>query len=430
MAREMKDSKILYIGLIPNNWTIARIKNITTFPVTTGAGEEAQDYSEGFLRYIRISDFDKTGEIIDEKSAYIPYEKGQSYLLEAGDILAATAGGTVGKTLLFQGLNEPACYAGYLARIKTDPTKMNNRFLLYQMRCSIMDGFRTYSVKKSTIENISASTYSNMPVIVPSIFEQQKIVRFLDIECARIDAVIEQTRASIEAYKKLKQSVIAQAVTRGIHPDCSMKNSGVEWVKEIPSNWLMVRVKRLFVETNKRSVDGSEELLTVSQYTGITPRSQKNVTMFEAETLEGYKICEVGDIAANTMWLWAGAIGVSQYFGVISPSYNIYRQKGSAYNSYFLDYLLRAVPLVEHYESLSTGIRASRLRLYPQQFLNIRFPVPPIEVQQEIVEYLNDKVIEIDKLITKKESFLSELDNYKNALIYEYVTGKKEVPAS
>jgi type I restriction enzyme S subunit len=206
-----------------------------------------------------------------------------------------------------------------------------------------------------------------------------------------------------------------------------MKDSGIEWIGEIPEEWSVIRGKGLFEEINARSEDGSEELLTVSQYTGVTPRSQKNVNMFEAETLEGYKICEIGDIAANTMWLWAGAIGVSQYRGVISPSYNIYRQKGNTYNSEYLDCLLRCVPLVQHYESLSTGIRASRLRLYPQQFLSIRFPVPPKEEQEIIVDYLSSKAIEMDRLIEKKQQFLTELESYKKSLIYEYVTGKREV---
>lgn len=206
-----------------------------------------------------------------------------------------------------------------------------------------------------------------------------------------------------------------------------MKDSGVDWIDDIPAEWSMERGKGLFVEVDNRSEDGTEELLTVSQYTGITPRSQKTVNMFEAETLEGYKICEIGDIAANTMWLWAGAIGVSKYRGVISPSYNIYRQKGTNYDTIYLDFLLRAAPLVQHYESLSTGIRASRLRLYPQQFLGIRYPVPPIDEQKEIVSFLKEKIDGMDLLIQKKEQYLSEIESYKKSLIFEYVTGKKEV---
>ena len=266
-------------------------------------------------------------------------------------------------------------------------------------------------------------------VPIPHDINQSRIATYLDEKCATIDALIDQTHASIEEYKKLKQAVITRAVTKGIRPGRKMKDSGVDWISVIPSDWRMERGKGIFREVNTRSEDGTEELLTVSQYTGITPRSQKDVTMFEAETLEGYKICEIGDIAANTMWLWAGAIGVSQYRGVISPSYNTYRQKKNAYNSLYLDYLLRTSPLVQHYESLSTGIRASRLRLYPQQFLNIQYPVPPLEEQQEIVDYLKVKAIGIDKLIEKKGKFITELESYKKSLIFEYVTGKKEVPA-
>ena len=185
----------------------------------------------------------------------------------------------------------------------------------------------------------------------------------------------------------------------------------------------------LFKESEARSTDGSEELLTVSQYTGITPRSQKNVTMFEALSLEGYKICEIGDIAANTMWLWAGAIGVSEYRGVISPSYNVYRQRGNDFIPRYLDHLLRAPMLVQEYASLSTGIRSSRLRLYPKDFLNIMFPVPPIEEQQAILDALSSKFSAVDRLIAIKQAKIEKLEQYKRSLIYEYVTGKKEVPA-
>lgn len=240
--------------------------------------------------------------------------------------------------------------------------------------------------------------------------------------------MIAATQRTIEEYKKLKQSIITEAVTHGVRGPRKMKDSGVEWIGEIPEEWEVIRGKGLFTEVDTRSTDGSEELLTVSQYTGITPRSQKNVTMFEAETLEGYKICEIGDIAANTMWLWAGAIGVSSYRGVISPSYNIYRPIGNKYVPGYLDLLLRIPPLVQHYESLSTGIRASRLRLYPQQFLGIRFIVPSVQEQQEVLCYLQHKTTEMDRLIECKQRLLTEMEAYKKSVIYEYVTGKREVP--
>lgn len=146
--------------------------------------------------------------------------------------------------------------------------------------------------------------------------------------------------------------------------------------RKYPSRWPLLRGKELFRVVDNRSERGMEELLTVSHITGITPRSQKNVTMFQAESLEGYKLCEIGDIAANTMWMWQDSIGVSKYAGLISPGYDVYRQQEDYYNPKYLDMLLREKHLVDVYHSLSTGIRPSRLRLYPDVFLTIRFPVP------------------------------------------------------
>ncbi len=167
--------------------------------------------------------------------------------------------------------------------------------------------------------------------------------------------------------------------------------------------WPLVSGKRLFKVVDERSSDGTEELLSVSHITGITPRSQKNVTMFKSESLVGYKKCAVGDIAANTMWTWQGAIGVSQYEGVISPAYNVYRQRSNNYNPRYLDMLLREKHLVDVYHSISTGIRPSRLRLYPEPFMTITLPVPPREEQDQIVRYLDWQVSKVNKLIAAKK---------------------------
>ena len=260
---------------------------------------------------------------------------------------------------------------------------------------------------------------------IPSMGEQQQILEVISEKTDKVDTLIANVEAQIEKLKDYKQSLITEVVTKGLAPTVPMKDSGVAWIGEIPAHWEIKRGKALFKETEVRSADGSEELLTVSQYTGITPRSQKNVTMFEALSLEGYKICEIGDIAANTMWLWAGAIGVSEYRGVISPSYNVYRQRGNDFIPRYLDHLLRAPMLVQEYASLSTGIRASRLRLYPKDFLNIHFPVPPLEEQQAILDALSSKCSAVDRLISIKRAKIEKL--YKRSLIYEYVTGKREV---
>lgn len=288
-------------------------------------------------------------------------------------------------------------------------------------------GYISLVCNKATIAHFTKDKFVQLPLLVLPISEQQNIVDYLNYKCTQVDTLVSNVQAQIEKLKAYKQSLITEIVTKGLDPTAPMKDSGIEWVGEIPAHWEVKRGKVLFVESDARSADGSEELLTVSQYTGITPRSQKNVNMFEALTLEGYKICDVGDIAANTMWLWAGAIGVSAYSGVISPSYNVYRQKAENFVPGYLDCLLRAPMLVQEYASRSTGIRASRLRLYPKDFLNIMFPVPPFGEQQEIMRVLSDKFAAVDKLIAIKESEIEKLEQYKKSLIYEYVTGKREV---
>ena len=268
-------------------------------------------------------------------------------------------------------------------------------------------------------KNVIASTDYEM---------QNKIARFLDEKLKKIDFIMKKIEKSVENYKKLKQSIITQAVTKGIVPERLMKECDINWIGKIPQDWKVQRGKNLFIEINERSTTGEEELLTVSHITGVTPRKNKNVNMFMSESLVDYKICHEGDIAANTMWMWQGAIGVSKYYGVISPSYNTYRQKSDTYDADYLEYLLRIPQLVATYAAHSTGITASRLRLYPQGFFSILFPVPPRKEQQEIAVYLNKKIPQIDQLIIKKEKFVDELKSYKRSLIYEYVTGKKEVP--
>ncbi len=183
--------------------------------------------------------------------------------------------------------------------------------------------------------------------------------------------------------------------------------------RSYPARWPLIRGKQLFRVIDERSEGGEEELLSVSHITGITPRSQKNVTMFQAESLVGYKLCKTGDIAANTMWTWQGAIGVSKFAGVVSPAYNVYRQKSDIFNPQYLDMLLRERQLVDVYHSLSTGIRPSRLRLYPDVFLTIKLPVPPREEQDQIVRFLDWKVSNINKLIAIKKK--------RRALIFDLI---------
>ena len=431
MSREMKDSGIEWIGVIPLKWKRTKLLNILRGRITDGPHETPSLVDVG-IPFISIDclnstekiDFSKCKKFINE-SDYQRYSK--KTIIEKGDILFTKAA-TIGKTAIVG--DEQFMIWSPIAVIKTNPLLSFNKFIYYTLCCEQYIEHVCLLGSINTQINVGMRELEQSIIPIPTINEQSIISSYLDTHLIKIDETITIIKKTIEEYKKLKQSIITEAVSKGIRKNRPMKNSGIEWIESIPKEWKIVRGKQLFRDIDERSIDGSEELLTVSQFTGVTPRSQKNVNMFEAESTEGYKKCNIGDIAANTMWLWAGAIGVSNYDGIISPSYNVYRQINSAYDSTYLDFLLRIQPLVQHFESLSTGIRASRLRLYPEQFLNIRYPVPPMEEQKEIASYLNKKNSAIDSLIERKQKLIQELEQYKKSTIYEYVTGKKEVQST
>lgn len=418
---EMRDSGVAWIGEIPEEWSLIRFKDKYKNSKEI-AGEKSIEYQRLALTLNGVVQRPK-----NDSDGLQPKEFDTYQVLHENDFvfkmidLQNISTSRVGLSP-YTGLVSPA-YIRFRPKNNTQYPRFIYYFLMGMYYNCVFNNLGGDGVRSA----LNASDIGTLLIPYPDGKIQKQIGESLDTICANVDTLTTNIKAQIEKLKAYKQSLITEVVTKGLDPTVPMKDSGVEWIGEIPAHWKIQRGKALFKETDARSADGSEELLTVSQYTGITPRSQKNVTMFEALSLEGYKICEIGDIAANTMWLWAGAIGISEYRGVVSPSYNVYRQRSNNFAPRYLDHLLRAPMLVQEYASLSTGIRASRLRLYPKDFFNIMFPVPPLEEQQAILDALNSKLSAVDRLIAIKQAKIEKLEQYKRSLIYEYVTGKREV---
>lgn len=313
--------------------------------------------------------------------------------------------------------------------VLTPRSQWNNRYVHYLLRSQPFSE-EYYRNGRGIVADLWTTRYSEMKSIflpIPPRPEQDQIVRFLDWKVATVNKMISTKKKQIQVCEEAKRKMVGSLVIKGLDSSVPMKKSGSKWLGTIPASWKCLRAKYLFREVDDRSLTGKEELLTVSHITGITPRSEKNVTMFKSESLIGYKICKPGQIAANTMWMWQGAIAVSNYNGVISPSYNTYEQISGEYISEYLDFLLRAKPLVDNYVALSSGIRKSRLRLYPEQFLTILFPVPPIEDQRRIVDAIRKQIAKIQDIISVRQQEMSMLQEFKNRLIADVVTGKIDV---
>jgi type I restriction enzyme, S subunit len=212
-------------------------------------------------------------------------------------------------------------------------------------------------------------------------------------------------------------------VINRLKPYLEYKDSGLPWLGPIPMRWEVRRAKCFLREVDERSVTGKEELLSVSHVTGVTPRREKTVTMFLAESNVGHKLCRPDDVVINTMWAWMAAMGVSRYSGIVSPSYGVYRPlSGSGLSLRFLDQLLRTPTYAAEYLRQSTGVNASRLRLYPEHFLRIPLICPPPDEQAAIVRFLDQANGRIERAIRAKRKLIALLNEQKQAIIHRVVT--------
>lgn len=269
----------------------------------------------------------------------------------------------------------------------------------------------------------------NARVVCPPIEEQKKIALFLNKKCSELDNVLEKTRASIEEYKKLKQAVITKVVTKGIRGDREMKDSQSIWFGQIPSDWNMRKIKYIFKIQKDIAGEEGHTVLSITQK-GIKPKDLSKNEGQLAENYSNYQLVHIGDFAMNHMDLLTGWVDVSKYEGVTSPDYRVFGliDKDNYCSQYYL-YLMQMCYMNRIFYGLGQGVSGlGRWRLQADKFLNFSITVPSYEEQQEIANYLDKKCSAIDELIAKKEQYLSEIENYKKSLIYEYVTGKKEVP--
>ena len=270
---------------------------------------------------------------------------------------------------------------------------------------------------------INTEIVESTKAAIPSLSEQQQISRFLDFHISSIDNIILAKQRLLNLLTEKRRALITQAVTKGLDSSVKMKDLGIPWLSVIPTHWSIERSKWLLKERDERSELGEEELLTVSHLTGVTTRAEKDVNMFMAESLEGYKCCKRGDLVINTLWAWMGAMGVARQDGIVSPAYHVY-EPGPNIDPDYIDYLVRMPVFTEEVTRYSKGVWSSRLRLYPEGLYEVWFPVPPIDEQRAIVAHLKTETAKLSNLATATERTIKLLQERRTALISDAVTGK------
>ena len=428
MAREMKDSGIEWIGEIPKEYRVYRLKHLLRKPLDYGANSSGVECLDNLPRYIRITDIAADGKLKNDGALSIELEDTSPYLLEDGDILFARSGATVGKSFIYYAKYGRAAFAGYLIRAQLNE-KIVPEYVYYYTCSTGYEIWKNGIFIQSTIQNISADKYANLPIVLPETKgEQMRIIFFLKYACIELDNVLEKTRASKEEYKKLKQSVITQAVIKGIRGNREMKDSQSTWFGQIPSDWNMRKIKYIFKIQKDIAGEEGHTVLSITQK-GIKPKDFSKNEGQLAENYSNYQLVHIGDFAMNHMDLLTGWVDVSKYEGVTSPDYRVFGliDKDNYCSQYYL-YLMQMCYTNRIFYGLGQGVSGlGRWRLQADKFLKFSITVPSYQEQKEIAYYLDQKCLAIDELISKKEQYLSEIENYKKSLIYEYVTGKKEV---
>ena len=421
--RAMKDSGIPWIGKIPEEWNINTAFQL--FTLVKNKNEGLQEKNLLSLSYGKIK-----RKSIDTVGGLLPESFDGYNIIEKDDIVLRLTDLQNDQRSLRVGLSpERGIVTSAYLTLRNRSASLPEYLYYFLHAYDISKGF--YGMGAGVRQGLNWEGIKWLQILSPSVEEQKRIIDCLDTECARIDAVMEQTRASIEEYKKLKQSVITQAVTKGIRPNRPMKDSGIDWIGQIPAEWEVYRIANLYDERNE---SGQEDLpiLSVSINTGISDHEvadeEQTRVFVRSEDKTKYKRVYPGDLAYNMMRAWQGAFGAVRVDGMVSPAYVVAKPKqGIKLDSRFMEALLRTPAAIEEMHRYSRGITDFRLRLYWPEFKNIRVCIPSETEQNEIADFIDEKSMEFDALIAKKEHFLSEMESYKKSLIFEYVTGKKEV---
>ena len=300
------------------------------------------------------------------------------------------------------------------------------KFLYYFLKANLREVVLAMSAK-STVESIRLPMLTSFPIALPSLEEEQLISEIIQAKECKINLLIENLNRQLELLEAKRSALMIQAVTKGLNPDVMMKDSGLDWVGEVPEHWDMKKVKNLFQLTNEPSATShGMELLSIYTAIGVRPRKSLEQKGNKATSIDGYWIVKKEDLIVNKLLAWMGAIGRSEYDGVTSPAYDILRPLSNTISEYY-HFLFRCGICLPEFKKRSRGIMDMRLRLYFEELGSIEVPCPPPEEQQEIADYirgLDDKQIKLESTIKRQIELFHE---YRVALISAAVTGKINV---
>ena len=420
---EYKDSGVKWIGEIPEHWKCTRIKFIANLYGRIGfRGYNSKDLNKDGIGAITLSPSNMKDMMMDYTNVtYLSWEKyneSPEIMIQQGDILFVKTGSSYGKSCYVDNLPQEATINPQILRINP---LINGRFLCYYFNSSLARTFTECGVVGGTIPTISQEKVGNFIALNPPLPEQEAIVTYLDTKVAKIDEYISIAEKKIAALEELKQTIIAEAVTRGIHKDVPMKDSGVKWIGMIPEHWKVHKIRSHFKERRVKVSDKDFQALSVAKI-GIVPQLEDAC---KTDNGDNRKQVLKGDFVVNSRSDRKGSCGISPLDGSVSLI-NIVLRPFNILQEY-VHYLFRSHNYIEEFYRNGRGIVADLWTTRYSEMRNIQIPVPPLSEQQEIVTYIEAKVANINQLCQAERSQIEKLKEYKQRLISDVVTGKVKV---
>lgn len=415
--RQMKDSGIAWVGEIPQHWDIRRTKYC--FASTKEiAGIRADDYERLALTMngvIRRSKDDNTGLQPEKFETYQILRPNELVfkLIDLQNISTSRVGLSP-----YLGLVSPAYIILKSSNGKVLP-RFAEKYFLMLWKNQIFNALGDAGVRSS----LNIADLLEIPLAFPPLIEQQRIADFLDRECEKIDKLKADIQAQIDTLEQYKHSVITEVVTHGLNPDVPMKDSGIAWVGSIPQQWNVGRIGGLYELRNQKVSDKDFMPLSVTMK-GVVPQLE---TAAKTNDGDNRKLVRKGDFAINSRSDRRGSCGISDYDGSVSLINTILKSRRQMCAKYY-NWLFHTPLFADEFYKWGHGIVDDLWTTSWNEMKRISIPLPPIHEQKTIAEYLNKKCAEIEQIIADKKAQFETLDDYKKSLIYEYVTGKKEVP--
>ena len=429
---DYKDSGVQWVGRIPLHWQARRLKFLASGRLKYGLSESGQCDNPAWPRFVRITDMADDGSLRPDVFASLPPDKAKDHMLCNGDLLFARSGATVGKTFQHRKKWGSCCFAGYLILCRPDTTSVDPDFLYLTTRSDAYSSWIRWALIQATIENVSAEKYANFVLALPPLDEQRAIAAFLDRETAKIDALLSAKERQIEFLREKRMAVISQALTKGLDPNVSLRDSHIEWLGTIPAHWEVRKLKRVGAvryglgQPPPEVVEGVPLIRATNVYRG-TIQEAGLIYISAADVPEGKNaVIRAGEIIVVRSGAYTGdsAIVPEEYEGAIAGYDMVFTTLYGCGRYYAWQMLAPHVLDVQFY---ACRVRAAQPHLNAEELQETLVLVPPTDEQCAIANFLDSETARVDALTGKILEHIERLREYRTALVSAAVTGQIDV---